>query len=337
MASIATLFEKAGYVNYPNMEVNKKYEPKEQIEVNSFNTEKNSFEWKRVTGLYYKGMSLPSDSYEIVIEPSKKSFVCTGKHAIFLPNEGVYRNVEDLNTKEEVLSPNGKETIYISKINYSFPILDIEVEDNHNYLSEGIVSHNSFGGTASIMAEGLKAVNPYLSRHLITSIFINQVRAKIGGMPGYGPQENDKVGGHALPFYSSWIARISNSLDIKSGNELIGKSIKIKNTKSKIGIPKREAMLDLNYSSGFNSDQEYVDYIINLEYVTTSGSWVVNENWGLKVQGRAKLLNYLKEHQDLFDDLKVKITQSFSSSTILDSLSTDDDEEDIIDPLLSEE
>ena len=55
------------------------------------------------------------------------------------------------------------------------------------------VGSATFGGTAAVMAEGLKVVNPLLSRYGVSTIFVNQVRAKIGGMPGFGPQENTKV------------------------------------------------------------------------------------------------------------------------------------------------
>ncbi len=195
--------------------------------------------------------------------------------------------------------------------------------------SEGkAVGSATFGSTASVMADGLKQVNPILSRYGVTTIFINQIRAKIGGMPGFGPQENTKVGGFALPFYSSWIARVSGGDEVVDGKEVIGKAIKINNKKSKIGIPKRQTILDLNYSTGFNPDMEYVDFIINLGYVKKSGSWISSDELGIKVQGRTQLLNVLKEKPTLFDDLKQKINASFSQTTILDNPVGDDDEED---------
>jgi len=199
----------------------------------------------------------------------------------------------------------------------------------------------TFGGTASVMAEGLKIVNPILSRFQIPSIFINQVRAKIGGMPGYGPQENLKVGGYALPFYSSWSAKISRIEDIMDKKETIGIKMRVKNTKSKIGIPKRIVDLDLYFKTGFNSDMEYIDFIVNLGYVDKAGAWLSNEEWGMKVQGRNGLLDYLKEHPSKFDEIKQEINNSFNQHLAFDNenviVDEDDtqEEEENIDPLFA--
>ncbi len=336
MGKISELFSVAGYPSYSQMEENKKYTPLANIEVNSFNEEKKIFEWKKVTGLYYKGMSDPNDSYSVIDLTSKNSFFCTGKHALYLPLEKKYKNVENLNSLETALNKEKETSISIEKVNYSFPILDMEVEDNHNYISEGIVSHNTFGSTASVMAEGLKIVNPILSRNKIPTIFINQIRAKIGGMPGYGPQENLKVGGFALPFYSSWSAKISRIEDILDKKETIGVTMKVKNTKSKIGIPKRSVNLDLYYATGFNPDMEYIDFIINYGYVKKAGAWLSNDEWGMKVQGKNGLFEYLKKNEDQFEFLKKEINDSFARTTVLDNQEDDEDAEEAdsdVDPL----
>lgn len=199
------------------------------------------------------------------------------------------------------------------------------------------VGSATFGGTASVMADGLKIVNPILSRYKVPSIFLNQLRAKIGGMPGYGPQENMKVGGYALPFYSSWSAKVSRIEDILDKKETIGIKIRVKNTKSKIGIPKRTADLDLYFQTGFNPDMEYIDFIINFGYVQKAGAWLSNEEWGMKVQGRNGLLDYLKTNQDLFESLKKEVNDSFSRTTVLDVQEESEEEstDDSVDPLFA--
>lgn len=198
------------------------------------------------------------------------------------------------------------------------------------------ISKATFGGTAAVMSEGLRILNPILSRNNIPTIFLNQTRAKIGGMPGYGPQENLKVGGWALPFYSSWSAKVSRVEDILDKKDTIGMVMKIKNTKSKIGIPKRSVNLDLYYTTGFNADMEYVEFIVNLGYVKKAGAWLSNEEWGMKVQGKNGLLDYLKSHDDKFEELKHEINESFSKTSILDQMNDeDDDEEESVDPSLA--
>jgi recombination protein RecA len=193
-------------------------------------------------------------------------------------------------------------------------------------LSKDIGSAN-FGGTAAVMSEGLKIVNPVLSRHNVPTIFINQVRAKIGGMPSFGPQDNTKVGGYALPFYSSWIAKISRIEDIVDKKEIIGMTMKVKNTKSKIGLPKRSVNLDLYYRTGFNPDMEYINFIIEMGYVQKAGAWLSNEEWGMKVQGRNGLLDYMKKNEDKYEFLKTEINDSFSKFTVLDSMNSEEEEQ----------
>ena len=65
------------------------------------------------------------------------------------------------------------------------------------------------------------------------------------------------------------MSRIEDILDKK---ETIGIKIRAKNTKSKIGIPKRTADLDLYFQTGFNPDMEYIDFIINFGYVQKAGA-----------------------------------------------------------------
>jgi len=187
----------------------------------------------------------------------------------------------------------------------------------------------NFGRTAALLSQGLRKLNPYLSRYKTSMILLNQVRDNIGGfaMPGMKPESTP--GGHAVKFYASWRARVSKMEDIADRKEVIGNTIKLKNSKSKIGFPKRLAQLELYYATGFNPDQEYVDFIIKLGLVKVGGAWISNEDWGLKVQGREKLLDWLKANPEKFNECKEIVNKSFSSSTILDSLDEEESESEI--------
>ena len=189
----------------------------------------------------------------------------------------------------------------------------------------------SFGGTAKLFSEGLRKLNPYLSRYGTSLILLNQVRDQIGGfaMPGMKPESTP--GGRAVKFYASWRGRVSKMEDIADKKEVIGNTIKIRNAKSKVGFPKRIAQLELYYGTGFNPDQEYVDFIIKLGLVKQGGAWLSNEEWGMKVQGRDKLLDWLKANPERFAECKEIVTASFTSNTVLDTMDDDSeplDEED---------
>jgi len=183
----------------------------------------------------------------------------------------------------------------------------------------------SFGGTAALMSQALVKINPLFSRYETSCIFVNQVRANLSTFKGFGPgsDENSNSGGWALKFYSAWRGRVSKGEDIVLNKEVIGNQIKIRNVKSKIGIPKRSIQLDLYYDRGLDTEQEYIGFIIDLEIVHKSGAWLKNEEWKMNVQGRDGLLAWFKDHPDKWVEAKEKVDASFSGSTVLDRIDID--------------
>lgn len=183
----------------------------------------------------------------------------------------------------------------------------------------------SYWGLASLMSQALVKINPLFSRYETSAIFINQVRAKIGGMVGYypGADENSNPGGWSLKFYSAWRGRVSKGEDIIINKEVIGNQIKIRNVKSKVGMPKRSIQLDLYYDRGFDVNNEYIDFIINLEFVQKSGAWLSNDEWKMKVQGREGLKEWFRVNPDKWNEAKAKVDSSFSGATILDKIEID--------------
>lgn len=181
----------------------------------------------------------------------------------------------------------------------------------------------SFGGTAKVFAEGLKKLNPYLARNETSLILINQIRAKIGGM-SYDKEQT--TGGYAPKFYASWRGKVSKVDDIMDKTEVIGNTIKVRNVKSKIGFPKRSAVLDLYYGTGFNPEAEYIDFIIDLGLVTKKGSWLSQDVWGYKGQGKPSLLEFLQNHKDIFEKCKQEVNDLFSKHSMLDDNEAPDPE-----------
>ncbi len=184
----------------------------------------------------------------------------------------------------------------------------------------------SFGGAGLLFSEGIKKITPYVSRHNTSVIFLTQMRAKIG-FQSYGPPDVPSGGGYSVRFAASWRAKFTRGEDIMNKDEIIGNKVKIKNTKSKIGYPKRSAELNLLYSSGFNPDAEFIDFFISLGIIEKKGGWYSNEEWGLKVQGQDKLLPWLYEHPDKFEESKKTVNEMFSSYSTLDASETDIEDE----------
>ena len=165
--------------------------------------------------------------------------------------------------------------------------LDIEVDNTHNYFSNGILSHNSL----------------------------------------YGPSYKAAFSGKAVEFYSSWIARMNRVEDIKGKKELEGIRTKIRVEKSKIGINKREAIIDLYFDHGIDSEADFMNYLKDLGIVEQRGAYFYNEDWGMKVQGKQGLADFLDEHPDIKEKAKEQVNTLLAGHTILDNENEDEEED----------
>ena len=166
------LFEAAGYKDYKSMEIGKFYKPKNRLAIQTL--EDGKLTKKEVTGLVYKGIS--KNSYKVTT-PSG-SFLCTGEHAIFNPEKNEYEKVKAFKGTK-ALSVNGPVEIKIEKVSDEFDILDLEVEDTHSYISEGILSHNTFGAGAKAVGIVIKRMNYYVDTYKTPLLWISQERASI--------------------------------------------------------------------------------------------------------------------------------------------------------------
>ncbi len=181
----------------------------------------------------------------------------------------------------------------------------------------------SFGGTAKVFSEGLKYLNPLLSKYNTSMILINQERANMG-MFGADFQT---TGGWAIKYYSSWRARITKIDTIKEKGITTGIVMKVRNTKSKIGIPFREAELRLDFDNGFNSESEYLTFLVDLGIVEKKGGWYYQNEWGFKGQGKSSVADFLKEHPNIFTQVKNTVNAMLAEETILDEDNVVPDEE----------
>ena len=187
----------------------------------------------------------------------------------------------------------------------------------------------TFGGPAKAIGAGLKYINPALSRTKTPLILINQERANMDPMAYI----NSTPGGFAPKYYSSWRGRITRIDDIKEKGSMVGIVSKVRNTKNKIGIPKRAAELELRFASGFDSEGEYIKFLVDLGIVEQRGAWFYQEEWGFKGNGRDTIGAFLKERPELFESVKASVNAMLCGETILDvekDLNPEDDEEEKI-------
>ena len=82
------------------------------------------------------------------------------------------------------------------------------------------------------------------------------------------------------------------------------------------------------YASGFNSDFEYIEFMIQLGLIEKKGGWYYSDEYGLKVQGVDKILPLLYEQPEKFEEAKKQVNGLFSTYNVLDEGETAEEEDD---------
>lgn len=321
------LFAAAGYASPTDTMVPlERYDISDKkVKVKSYDIDAQQIVWKPVNALYYKGMSDPSDSFRV--ERSGKEFYATGDHLIYNTAIGDYQPVRHALGDVSVLTSTGDtEAATITPAQVSFPILDIEVEDTECYYTAGLLSHNSFGGVAKLMSEALRKFNPILEKYKTGLIMISQERENVGSL--YGP-DYKVTGGRAIKFYASNRSRITRTGYVKEKGIITGIEMRVKNGKNKAGIPYREAELTLMFNGGFDTEKEYMDFIVMLGIVEQKGAYFRSSKYDFNIQGRAKLQDWLNEHPKEYEEIKLQVNQMLCGETILDKGNEAPAEDDI--------
>ena len=173
---------------------------------------------------------------------------------------------------------------------------------------EGEMGDSKMGLQARLMSQALRKLTGTVSRTQCTAIFINQLREKIGVM--FGNPETT-TGGNALKFYSSVRLDIRRSGQLKSGDEVLGNTTKVKVIKNKVAPPFKKAQFDIMYGKGISKEGEIIDMGVELNVIKKSGSWFSYGDTKLG-QGRDAVKQLLEENPDLMEELENKIKEALS-------------------------
>ena len=166
---------------------------------------------------------------------------------------------------------------------------------------EGEMGDSHVGLQARLMSQALRKLTGIISKSKCATIFINQIREKVGVM--FGNPETT-TGGRALKFYSSVridVRRIEGLKD--STGAFIGNRTRAKVVKNKVAPPFREAEFDIMFGEGISKVGEILDLGVKLCAVQKSGAWF---NYGeMRLgQGRDNAKAYLKEHPEVADEIE---------------------------------
>lgn len=188
--------------------------------------------------------------------------------------------------------------------------------------NESEVGATGFNGAkgANTLKEVYKRYGILCSNYLTPLITISQERANMNVMAKLPSQ----TGGTAIKYFSSTRNRLSKLDTLKNGDDAIGIQIRVRNYKNKTGIPNRDAIMNLYFDGGFNSDDEYFDFLVMFGLIHKAGGWFDAADIGMpKLQGSAKVKDWLKQNPDIYEDLKKKVDNMLMSKNILDENNVD--------------
>ncbi len=168
---------------------------------------------------------------------------------------------------------------------------------------EGMMSESSVGLQARMMSKALRKIAGVLAKTNTSVIFINQLREKVGVI--YGNNETT-TGGRALKFYATIRIDIRRCEAIKDGVNVIGNTVNIKVVKNKVAPPFKSVKLDIIYGKGISKEGEVLDLGVSLNLIKKSGTWY-EYNGDRMGQGRETAKQFLKEHPNIFEQVKGEI------------------------------
>jgi len=255
----------------------------------------------------------------IIAEAQKNNGIAAfidAEHALD-PN---YANNIGVNTEELIISQpdSGEQALEIAESLVRSNAVDVIVIDSVAALVpkaelEGDMGDSYMGLQARLMSQALRKLTAIISKSRTTTIFVNQIREKIGiffGNPETTP------GGRALKFYATIRMEIRRKASIKKDENDIGINVKVKVVKNKLAPPFREAIFDIIFGKGISKEGDIIDLGINYNILQKSGVWISYNNIKFG-QGRENCKIYLQEHPEIAKEIESKIlsTAGFSKKT----------------------
>jgi recombination protein RecA len=168
------------------------------------------------------------------------------------------------------------------------------------------------------MSQALRKITGALSQTKTTAVFINQLREKVGVM--FGSPETT-TGGKALKFYSSIRLDVRRIETLKDGTDAVGNRTKVKVVKNKLSPPFKTAEFDILYGTGISREGSLIDLGVEQGIVRKSGAWYTYDGDQLG-QGKENARNFLRENQDMANEIEKRIKEKLGVGPRLDADAT---------------
>jgi recombination protein RecA len=214
-------------------------------------------------------------------------------------------NLDDLLVSQP---DTGEQALEITETLVRSGALDVVVVDSVAALVphaeiDGDMGDSHVGLQARLMSQALRKLTGAINRSKTSVIFTNQLRMKIGVM--FGNPETTS-GGRALKFYASVRMEVRKIETIKSGQDAIGASTRVKIVKNKIAPPFKQAEFDIMFNEGISKSGSILDTGVKLGLVRKSGAFFYLDDEKLG-QGRENAKDFLKANPDTLADIEGRI------------------------------
>ncbi|HBX22488.1 MAG TPA: recombinase RecA [Desulfotomaculum sp.] len=168
---------------------------------------------------------------------------------------------------------------------------------------EGEMGDAHVGLQARLMSQALRKLTGVISKSRCTTVFINQLREKVGIM--FGNPETTP-GGRALKFYGSVRLDVRRIESLKHGSDIIGNRTRVKVVKNKVAPPFKQAEFDIMYGTGISREGCILDMAVELGIVNKSGTWYSYRDERLG-QGRENVKEFLAERPEMTEDVENQV------------------------------
>ena len=168
---------------------------------------------------------------------------------------------------------------------------------------EGEMGDSHVGLQARLMSQALRKLTGIISKSKTCTVFINQIREKVGIMFG-NPEVT--TGGRALKFYATIRMDVRRIETLKNGNDMIGNRTRVKVVKNKIAPPFKQAEFDIMYGLGISNEGCLVDLGAEYNIIDKSGAWYSYNDERIG-QGRENAKEFLKKNPEIAKEIETKI------------------------------
>lgn len=193
---------------------------------------------------------------------------------------------------------NIMETVIKSK-QVGLIVFDSHTSCQPKKIIEGEVGDATMALQARVNSTALSKIHRILMPNQCTLVGISQLRQNIGG---YG-DPNVTTGGLSWKFYSDMRYKVSKTVDkLNDQNKTTVEVIK-----NKCGVPFGKAEFVIKWGHGIDRWQEIIDLAVENDLLKLGGAGWYSINDDTKIQGDARLKEYLMEHTQYANELETSV------------------------------